>query len=228
MPEETTQKNASVLPPKLTARRILPGAAPVVVPASGPVIRAPLTPVAVPVPAKPVIAPATVTVISGEQPPQGINADRKKDTARLSIDDARPSSLDAAGAAVKTVRLKSPPNMASGVKVEPLIITPAKPVAVSDDAAPGIQAKRKSDTSRIDVDAAVKAQETGTSETAPGGVRTVRIKSGPTAAASVGIQSIGGIESKVVKPVAAPLVPKVPAGQASAESKPAGLLSADA
>lgn len=244
MPDETTQKNALVLPPKLTARRIMPATAPVVrpvdipvvaavpaatpapiapivVPAPAPVARAPVTPAVVPVQAAPAIAPVPVTVVPGQQAAQGIKADRKKDTSKLSIEDARPSYVDAAGPAVKTVRLKSPSDMASGGKIEPLIITAAKPAAGVDDAAQGIQAKRKSDTSRIDIDSIVKSQDAVTSATAPGGVRTVRIKSGPTVAAFVGTQSIGGIDRKVANPVASPVVSKTPAGQTAVESKPA-------
>lgn len=241
MPDESAQKSGPALPPKLTARKIMPAAAPVVAaplqppaPASvAPTVQIPQgvkkdtlkmpvearSPIAQPLAATPAVpAAASVTPVATALP--GIKADRKKDTSKLSLDDARPAPVGAGEPVIKTVRLKPPATMASAGKVEPMVATPVKQPAAPGEAVQGIQSKRKGDTSRIDIDAVVKAPEAATAATAPGGIRTVRIKSGPAVAAFVGTQPIGGVEVKGAKPAAPAAAPKPPATKAPVESVP--------
>ncbi|MEI6970504.1 MAG: hypothetical protein WCL44_03220 [bacterium] len=184
MPEEQTTKSGSALPPKLTARKIVAGAGPVAArpvafgaaPGTTGIEARPPTPAVASVPTLP-LAPAP-----------GIIAERKKDTSKISLDEARPVPAGAEPV-VRTVRMKAPGPTIVAAGAEPAAVAaPSVPPAGPEDAAQGIQSKRKSDTSRIDLGEAVKPVDQGGATV--GQVRTVRIKSGPAAAAFVGTQPL--------------------------------------
>lgn len=139
----------------------------------------------------------------------GIRSEKKRDTSKIALDEARPVPIGS-DPVVRTVRLKAPGPATGGGKVEPLVIAPPAPPAQAVEAMPGIQSKRKSDTSRIDLDAVVKPAEQGAPSGGQTAIRTVRIKSGPTAAAFVGTQPLVVTDPKgSAKPAAA--APAAPA-----------------
>lgn len=246
MPDEAAERSESTLPPKLTARKIMSGMTPVTRQADVTTVSlsVPTAAPEPPLPAAPgpqpalgmqaggekdtlkispeAAAPVAAPVAPGLQASPGMRSERKKDTSRLSVEDARPVAVGLSDPIVKTVRFKALGEEAGGGgKVEPSPVSTAKPAAGVIDAAPGIQSERKSSTSRIDIEAVSKPLEPLTSPTASGGVRTVRIKSGPTAAAFVGTQPIVGVEvrSGVPQPAPGSPAPAFSAGPATVEIK---------
>lgn len=150
MPDEATDRNPVGLPPKLTARVTRPGA-----------------------------AQGSAFFSAGVQGAAGILANKKKDTSKLALEDARQVHIGVSAPTAQTVRLTKPGEGIGGFA----------------DAVPGIHSERKDDTSRVDLDSVVASVEPVTAATVPSGVNTVRIKSGPTAQAFVGTQSLaaGGV-----------------------------------
>jgi len=207
MPDELIEKKPPMLPPKLTARRVSPGATPVAQVAASaptlppavvpPVSAAPATPVAA---IKPVAVPSPISqpvpvIRLGTIPAAGIAADRKKDTSKLSINDAVPTADQGkpeAQAGVRTIRMKRPGAFAGGVARPPG--SKPSPVPAPGGVAAmqaGIKSAMKSQTSRIDLGAVFAPPEpVGSVQPAGGEGRTVRVKRGPSPQASTVTQSV--------------------------------------